>query len=92
MSSIKETRVDEGPELAPKRSSDVDVESGPAHEKKNGDAMLETYREDGSNSRVGSVHNEGEDDGERRWEWSVGYIYRRYRIVFHAVAWLLMTA
>jgi CNT family concentrative nucleoside transporter len=82
---------DEGPELVPYRSADEDIEAGQAREKKTGSPQLEPYQDGNSESRVGSVRNGNERSG-RRWEFSIVWLYREYRPVFHLVFGLLMTA
>lgn len=102
MSDIKETRqsreiqevrpVDgkdrhEGPELVPYQSTDGDLESGDAREKKTGSPQLESYEDGESQSRVGSVRGE-----ESKRKWTISYIYRRFKPLFHLAFWIVWTA
>jgi CNT family concentrative nucleoside transporter len=79
---------DEGPELVPYHTPEGDLESGEAREKKMGSPQLESYNDGDSQSRVGSVR--GEEEGHKKWM-SIGYIYRRFRPVFHFLFWVLFT-
>jgi CNT family concentrative nucleoside transporter len=103
MSDIKESRQsreiqevhasdnkgrDEGPELVPYQTHDADIESGAAREKRTASPQLESYNDDDSQSRVGSVR--GEEEGKRKW--TITYIYRRFRPLFHLAFWLVWTA
>lgn len=104
MSDIRETRRsheiqevhasdnkgrDEGPELAPYQTPDADLESGDAREKKTSSPQLESYNDgDSQQSRVGSVRG----DDHAKWQWSVTYVYRRFRPLFHLAFWLVWTA
>lgn len=77
----------EGPELAPYRTPDEDLECGDGREKKTGSPTLKAYN-DGDSHSVGSVRG----DDHAKWEWTPGYIYRRFRPLFHLGIWLLWTA
>jgi CNT family concentrative nucleoside transporter len=103
MSDIRETRRsheiqevhasdnkgrDEGPQLAPYQTPDADLESGDTREKKTGSPQLESYNDGDSQSRVGSVRG----DDHAKWQWTVTYVYRRFRPLFHLAFWLVWTA
>lgn len=107
MSEIKETQQvqephhvsngdlkarDEGPELVPYSSDDADLEAGSSREKKTGSPELQSYDEaNTSGSHVGSVRRDGEVE-KTKWEWTITYIYRRFRPLFHLAFWIVWTA
>lgn len=78
----------EGPELAPYHNPEDDLESGDAREKKTASPQLKPYNDGDSQSRDGSVQG----DDHAKWEWSIGYVYRRFRPLFHLGIWLVWTA
>jgi CNT family concentrative nucleoside transporter len=79
----------EGAELASYRTPETDLESGDAREKKMASPQLESYNDGDSQSRVGSVR--GEEAGKANWT-SLGYVYRRFKPLFHLAIWLVWTA